>query len=1438
MASPTPGLYVPAQRNEADDDDNISLTSTVYEDDDPENVDKDWVVEDLFAERPHPDRPGQMQYLIKWENWPMDQCTWEPEEHLGPGLLLEWDDKKKEIAAGQRLPFDIEIYNTALRERDERHARRHAKRKRLGLLLTEPEPLESSVQKPFTADRSTSEPSTADPFTSEPSTAEPVVAEPVAAGPSAAVVAEDELDPRATQEHPAAALVAEAESNSRAVQEHPAVAVVAEDKSDPRAKAQEANNNDPGHINLQKMEPKKVIKQKDIHVIQYEGPKAKANVGQNAKKKKPPPIQPSKQPSKPPQPIPAAKRTPSNTSNDGKASGTMTGYQGTARKPSISTNTSSASKRPPAQPPKISSSLASKFSGKKLTATRTRPLAPANPAPPVNVFTGGKERKKRTGLGDVMGDSSTAPRAFKNMRMMNIAKKRGIEKKDTAHVELSSIPSSFILTDHKNKRPKEDSTKANVPSTPASAPVSAPPESPAMVQSPMAISPGDSSAAGPAYKAKRKAVRFNEAKDAAPEDELMTDVVDNIADPIINGKDDVDFPSADSGSVRASSPSAPKRLSLTNYYQRGQTQVVSKKAVFGKLGSDPIRVVLSGITRQNQPWLSAFIDQETLNFDAICVSYNFMSNRPALIGEILSVGVVESASKEILAALTNVAEHLRRGSYGCHLVTEQYSILVYPSRCQGWDELSNDIDKQQSESPLRHMIYKSPIDARLYPPTSTTRAAARLRQIDQGPLCRVLIQDLLELDFSQFLPQHPKERDKQVFMLLFPEREMQVCNMVKVWLRSWQPDCRIFSCEIDDSWPKFHEAVRAGQAGTVIFHEDVSASIRKIPRMLQMIENKRCYTFWDLATGQYNPPRFPSDVSSTIAPGTLQMTRLFPHGRAFLITPSFALSDPIRLCQFLEWFKYYCHNPHYLIMACADFPEYLKAVTLEKEREREAICAREKDNPVLEELLAGLGLGKADLKARFQAWEILQDIMEQFGDEETSEEIRKVEWITEFIDPNDEQSLVNWFCWWSTLKCDHYRKFSVLGSNNSKIKAAYRKIDVPAYTAEAVGDPDVALAREDQQRRAREVAEDERGFSQDVLANPGPTNSASTTSTPVSRTAPVFQSNMFKSGRAMELRGWITDLFIRSRPAPWVRLHANPVSWLNVAMADRFGDPRCEYDTFKNWIGHAPKLSNGINTWYGLFYTIDQGWNPLVAPNSYERHPWIAVLRPINPHHKTFMYKEMELFIWDLSAHDRRRASVRSSLLLNMQRRLVDMVREEIPLRNSHFFLDKVYVSSMTDLVYKQGDNTLDITCQWLQKMMVEGKTWLPPFESLLPDRGWIELQQSDWRGGMAVSSSASSPAPQQTQPFLRNASDENKFPRSIWHAPRPNAKVGKSKCVNHLYEAASEARMADKSCQKIKYQYRSTLDWYHDMKAEGRDSSHVHVDSAERILHQLRQKK
>ena len=127
-----------------EDQDDMSITSTA-----PSAAQDEYLVEEILAERTH---NGSIQYLVKWDGYPEERCTWEPrtsfqvdDEPDGPALL-DWRTRKMRLDRGLEKPYDVEalqikveaVQNAKLKRKD----RRWAKRKRLGIPVPPMKPSE------------------------------------------------------------------------------------------------------------------------------------------------------------------------------------------------------------------------------------------------------------------------------------------------------------------------------------------------------------------------------------------------------------------------------------------------------------------------------------------------------------------------------------------------------------------------------------------------------------------------------------------------------------------------------------------------------------------------------------------------------------------------------------------------------------------------------------------------------------------------------------------------------------------------------------------------------------------------------------------------------------------------------------------------------------------------------------------------------------------------------------------------------------------------------------------------------------------------------------------------------------------------------------------------------------------------------------------------
>lgn len=1093
------------------------------------------------------------------------------------------------------------------------------------------------------------------------------------------------------------------------------------------------------------------------------------------------------------------------------------GYQGTARKTSISDKdlTQSGATRKPsindknstqperARKPSTGDKMQTKprqamakttnvappsssILAKKFQAVRTvRPIAlpPAANLP--------KIRKRRSSLKESMMDSSKEPRLFNSMRKRNTARKRGQELNDSAPLNASAIPANFFITNDKPKQPAEVPANQSPRKTTADD----------LQTSDTAKSHATTAPPNGAKKA-RKSVRFTE-------------------DPIFEEPAEIESPSTAPESATPAIPASDtakvpkKKLSLAAYQERSGKQAVAKTASFGPEGSRCVRILFNGITRAHHPWLKPFMEDTTLQFRTVCVADDFFGAPKPPFYEAhnkLGSGTLECPEPENMPALEAVGSNLRRTQAAFYLARKEYSILIFPSQCDAWASLGDPTSP--SPTSLSHVIFQpaTPIDLRLYRtmvPSDGSQGNAAPVDVD---VCLEVMNKLIDVDLEAL-------RANPDYYLIHYESERFLFQMMALWLRSLVPGCRIFTTSMEGSWTKFTQ--EGNKHGTVILHDSVLKSIRKLPRLWDSLNYGR-HNLWhmslsgqDSALGSWGAEELLEQAPSRPLP-CLKLTRLFPHGCAILITPSFAVSEPAELCKLLVWFKEKSRDAPYVFVGCTNFPDYLRGLVIDKAREADQLKRTRSNDVFLDEDLIAKGLSRDDLKDRLHAWELICDIastgnLKEFALEEAPEDIGKTVWASEHIDPNDEQSLVNWFAWWSTTRLTSYRKFYVIGSRARGIEKAHRTVQIPNYAPHTVGDPDEAFARFLRTQQAQAL---------------------DTVSSSDESTAPyVFRSSIFRTDRAAEIKSWIYGV-ISSVTNSWVKLYVDPVSWLDVHMADAFEDPRCEYATFTNWFCSIPKFYRGVNTLMGLFYTIDNEWTGSPQENV-GRHAWIAIYRPVNPHHYDKEYKEMELFIWDCAFEERSRgSSTRGPPLLPMQRRLIEFIREEAPKRlNSEHFLSRVWFGDFPISPTPEPPHPIDVTCRAVDTLVNHTYDLLPPFELLLSQKGWKLAPKdvfSSWMGSAGNGR-------EEADEFPKAVGDMDRPERMIIHAPQGHGdKQRSTHCRNTLYDKALQARRANPRAASLDYLYQPTLEWYHALKEEGRSYNYINVDSWDKALEDL----
>jgi hypothetical protein len=123
-------------------DDEISITSTQSS---HYRSSKESEVKEVLAEKTE---NSKKVYLLAWTGYPQEKSTWELSQNINKDILQVWNQKKKRQEQNLEEPFDIARFEARLKrlaaEKADRHKRREAKRKLLGLTVS---PSESNAQR-------------------------------------------------------------------------------------------------------------------------------------------------------------------------------------------------------------------------------------------------------------------------------------------------------------------------------------------------------------------------------------------------------------------------------------------------------------------------------------------------------------------------------------------------------------------------------------------------------------------------------------------------------------------------------------------------------------------------------------------------------------------------------------------------------------------------------------------------------------------------------------------------------------------------------------------------------------------------------------------------------------------------------------------------------------------------------------------------------------------------------------------------------------------------------------------------------------------------------------------------------------------------------------------------------------------------------------------
>ncbi|KAK4042330.1 hypothetical protein C8A01DRAFT_44710 [Parachaetomium inaequale] len=1132
-------------------------------------------------------------------------------------------------------------------------------------------------------------------------------------------------------------------------------------------------------------------------------------------------------------------------------------YPGTARKPSkTSTDTMPKSKT------RLALSIPTTTTPRPMSAARKPLTAKKSTTQPTgNIFTGGKTRKPRASLKDAMSDPTKDPKLFAKFRQRRLAELGSRRKEDIApdlaNMQLFDLRSGQTVSGQAVSG-QTVSRRSSAASILSPTQVLSPQQE---IPSPFEPAQAHADAARP--KKKRKSVRFF--------------VQDDEDDPVLVQEPeqmDVDSPITQEHPQASLRPSARQRPSLdTNRLappvQSNQTS--DKKLV---LGQGQVEATFNGLPRDpsgQRGWLSDFVAKKTLKITHTCLANTAAVQIGPLIQERLASGTITSNDGE--PALARVAVNLTAGLLALYYGQAEYNVLIYPTKCEEWKSaLPGLVPASPSEVVLGYLIFSSPENCRLMLPPLAPPSESQPEPEESTPNTEsrggasardLLVKRLFGFDYDQLLPAMLLRRPLQehAFFLAIPNSRREIGLALYHWLRARNPECQIFTSHQAGGWDTFRSRVET-IPGVVIIHELLAWSLRRFPNLSRYLVTRND-EYWCISEPVHGPPMYPSISvpEYPVPPGDMSLARLFPYRTAIFLTPSFLVSEPRRSLEFFKWFtNQWVGKFFYRLVTAYNIHEYLAELAEERYQARQELLNSPGD--VQFDIEASLnGLSRDDCSCRYAVASLAADMhvsrIAQAGPLAQDEDNSTLVYADSSIDPNDEQSLINWFGWWATLRADQFRKFHVIGSSQSiklhGCRRGERRIRIPKYSKVTLDDPDAVL--EVLQERNDQVEAAEAGTNGNDMAVQSSTGGENERGFNKGRWA--FRSNLLRFEDSSCFAAYLDSLnVLNGCKSQWL-LYRFPVSWVDLGMAEYFNDFAAKYPRIPDWFkftypfgacysGDGPaRPPFGYNTYVGFFYTIDDEWDPPDSDSEQpkkplERHPWIGIYRPVNPHRKP--YGRCELIIWDPAARTRypRGKAPAEKDLIPMQRQLIQHVRDHGDEKNHGTWLDQ--------------------TKGWRRVVLgVPHSSFSSPGRDTPSNADssslFVDQHPADDDGDVLMGIDSPSVGGRGGNPEdEEDDEEEDENTRIIFHPPRghnnnhnnhqnhQNRSRGdgvfsRSKCVNRLYEEARLARArgggsgSGTAAHHMRYGFVPTMDWYREQQGEGRGFAHVNVDSWEGVF-------
>ncbi|KAJ3476009.1 hypothetical protein NLG97_g9268 [Lecanicillium saksenae] len=815
--------------------------------------------------------------------------------------------------------------------------------------------------------------------------------------------------------------------------------------------------------------------------------------------------------------------------------------------------------------------------------------------------------------------------------------------------------------------------------------------------------------------------------------------------------------SKDASSVATTKSSASVGLDLEHENgtrTRGECyESAPKTCVIGSTRLACSFYVSSRLPNSDYSLYDKLMEEETFHFSYVCTAQDFLRQLRATE---LSTGpwTTGTACSHLQAdKLAAVSGSLHSSSFGLLYRNDEMCIVIYPSESADW-----------KVPPL---------------PTSPPPPAGHaLRYLAFMPAANFQTSDM-SLEFNLEYPPGIGVFDKQLyhkllpapdqqtkarnipdsFFLVFPPSAKPEEELICHWLRLFNKNCEIRSCVMSGHWAKFLEVPR----GAVILHQDCIPSLYRLPHFQKLLHSRNeDYNFWIFRLPFCSPISEPQSMDVYLEQVGIALDWAFPPGVAVLVTPSFFISQPIQAYNILKWTwqNFSDEAPiyrHGKLVVCHGVDDWLLSLALEKNAAK--LDLRE---------------SKQTLDVRMKSFHLMKKLLEQDPDDITS----PIVCAPVHLDGNDEQSLVNWFGWWSLSHIDQFRKFSVICSDNDDSRRLSRYINRSTLRGLFSGSDGATDNGTDGERSTLQlVADDSRECLSTYIRSVSNDAHASAWNPLVICPWPVFQ-------HTGELR------------------YGDASQWVNFFAEEYIGR-----------IIDGKRHAGIKNTQLGLFYSANSENDQVGPRDAQPTHAWVAFVRPMELHRKPWKYSE--LLIWDYRLRDTTRQSqtITESELSPAQRHLITEVTEQYAKINLP--LGKVWAGGFK--ASKAYSNSLDITLDWVKATVENVKGWLPLNHDDMLNRGWSLV-----RNRSSLSTEHSPAWSRSSAPSGRMDLDTSEGVQRILFNPPNHGSAKARPYPNRLYQWV----MAPRVSRESEYTYVPTLEWYREQQESGRGFEHIRVCS------------